>query len=202
MTIYYHTTLKSKKSKIVESQHFNFSKFDTSKYLEHILSMITPESDLKTVPFSYPRAPRQALFMGQGIYALESYEEAETYQSSSRNDVISIEMKPNISIYDMDDKNVRIDIVEKLKLVNDEFVNNIRDEDSRKVWQVLINLLLKGVYTNFKDAPQLVGIVIHILRDHLKIRKDVYSKEFYVKLKDRNMRYILIRNRDAILKIS
>ncbi|MDC2804848.1 hypothetical protein [Leuconostoc suionicum] len=200
MVFYYHSTRSNIKQKILKSQKIKFSNFKTTKYVEWLLSKLVEKDELKDVPTSYPGSPSNARFMGEGLYCLESFEEAEQYYSQDGYEVVTLEMKNDFSLYKMDDKKNKLEILRTLHNDLSEFVESM-DEESRKVWRVLLELLKQSLYEDYKNRPEMVGVMIHVLREVIpKEKYDVYSKSFYVKMKSQYMTYVLIRNKNAILK--
>lgn len=202
MVSYYHSTTKTRKAEILRKQSVKFSAFDINKYLNRLLQTVTRNDKLEDIPVSYPGAPRLAPYMGNGLYCFDNYEEAESYQSTSTNEVVTVNMVEKFSKYDFDTLQVKLEIYSLLNNELQDFVKTIDDED-RLPWTAIIELLKQALYSDFKTKPEMVGILIHILREiSPKNKYDVYLKTFYVKIKSKDMRYILIRNKKAILHMS
>jgi len=108
-------------------------------------------------------------------------------------------MVEEFSKYDFDTPQVKLEIYNLLNNELQDFLQT-RDDEDRLPWTAIIEFLKRSLYSDFKEKPEMVGILIHILREISPRNKyDVYLKTFYVKIKSKDMRYILIRNEKAIL---
>jgi len=202
MVSYYHSTIKSTKNKIINDQKVIFSNFSIDRYVNHLLNTITIKDTLESIPSSYIGAPRQAPFMGNGLYCFESKIEACEHQSETNHDVVVVNMKNNISVYDMDDKKTKFEILNILNQQLQIFVDS-RDAEDKIGWEALVELLKQSLYTDFERSPEMVGVMIYILREiSPRDLYDVYLKKFYVTIKSKSMRYVLIKNKVAILNLA
>lgn len=202
MVSYYHSTTKQRKEKILKNQSVKFSDFDVNKYLNWLLKTVSVRDKLEDISVVYPGAKRSAPYMGKGLYCFEKYEEAKDYQSESTYDVVTINMVEGFSKYDFDDPQVKLELRNLLNNQLQYFVDT-RDDEDRQTWQAIIELLKESLYTNFEIVPEMIGVMIHILKEiSPKTVYDVYFKTFYVNIKSKDMRHVLIKNKKAILDMS
>lgn len=173
----YHSTRV--KSKIISENKLKINtSFNYTKYLEHLLTVSYKMEEPIQIVGSYPGAPRQAPFMGHGIYCYDNYLDAEKHQSKS--EVLIINYSEIYSELDLDSHLQLKDLMEKLLDIAENDIEKLPDNNSKSGWRSLIYLLIVCVYKEFEQCQVSVGIILFILTYFKKINKyDVVNRSFY-----------------------
>lgn len=201
---FYHSTYQ--KNKILRDKKIKFQRFDYLKYIEYILDVLT-ENDLDnmTIPYSYPGAKIQAPYMGLGIYCFDNLVSAASYKSQSK--IVNILYQSDFTLFDLDDIHVRTEIFLILDTEAEKVINKMSDVNSKEIWLIILDVIRKAFYEDFKNCQPVVGIFLHFWYIILKKQThDVIKKGFYdmmeLETKGKKDDYFLIKNNQKIISLS
>lgn len=196
---FFHNTFT--KNKILTSKKIKPTQYNYTRYINHILNTIFRDinGEIK-IPETYPGAPRQAPFMGNGIYCFDNFSDCEKYQSGS---VLTIEYEDSYNELDLDSVQKKLEIFKLLENEAVSVINNFSDVDDKNAWFLLLEIVRTSFYNNFKDSQPVVGILLHLLYEILnKDQNAIISKKFYDMIEtDKEMKYYLIKDQTKICSL-
>lgn len=194
----YHSSKEKDYIKIIESQNFKIKrKFKYSKYVDHLIDTITIYKNPHNLPGDYPGSYVQAPFMGHGIYCFNNLEDAEQYQSNGK--VLKITIKEDTSSLNMDDEDVLYSFVTMLKSCREKIIRDIKDEETKKNYLLLVELIAACLYEDFENSQPAVAIILFFYESLLENKlPDLIIRTFSKSPSP----YYLLKNNKVILKIS
>lgn len=155
----FHSTKSPNKFSDVKNLKFKKNKkFNYSKYIEYLIE----EADLQVANFpgSYPRAPRQCYFLGEGLYCFDELEAARNYQTNAT--IIKLNLKEDIEILDLNDLAV-LEMLDEYLTIMTEFINEkfINEPEIKKQYIIIIKILKRNLVANFTEIPITASIVLY-----------------------------------------
>lgn len=204
MSVYYHNTFDITKKIMVKTQKMKPSTFNYMKYVDWILENVDP-GDTRLVT-DYPGAPRQAPYMGVGLYCYNDIELARVHDTRTNRTVANITVDSQATFLDLDADDVKDHILDQLDYFDKEYIDNNIQKDDRWFWKLVVNIIKISFYDGFYSQPENVGVMLHIFHNiYPREQYDVYQKHYLTKydtISEKEVCYILISNNKCITSIT
>lgn len=192
----YHNSKKDDYPKIITSQKFKINKrFSYPKYVDYLIDCVNLHKASGFLPGNYPGSYVQAPFMGHGIYCFISKKDAERYQSNGK--VLKLDVTDNIDYLDLDDEDVLFGISDMLKECKEKIESTIKDEELKRDYLLLVEIITACLYEEFENSQPAVGIILYWHNALLEnAMPDLIKRTFS------QSSYYLLTNKNKILSIS
>lgn len=182
------------KEGLLKSGQFRKPIFNYINYMNYLMDTIHIDSNNKVcIPNGYIEQQIQPPYMGVGIYCFDNYEYALAYNVAG--EVVQVLYKEPFNHLDLENPTDQLKIINALDQGEEKIKMLFKEENDQAAALLLLELAKTAFMTNFEKSEPIIGIMLFILYEHVKITKhDIVSKNVWNMIKSRYETYYILQN--------